>query len=114
MELGVGGTLGEVLLGAGHRQRVAPGRGAPPPHRAPPAGHPFGAWLRSELRRRRRSGRHLAGQVGVTDETVYQWLRGTSRPRAAMYWKIAAALDLQVEVVLAQAGYDALPSTAVQ
>ncbi len=79
-----------------------------------PAGHRFGLWLADELRRRNIPVRHFASCVGVTEETMSHWLRGKVRPRATMYWKIAVALDLTVEEVLARAGYDVPFSNPVQ
>ena len=110
MEIGADATLGEVFLEAGYRQRVAPGQGAPPPHRAPPAGHRFGAWLRAALRCRGITARRLADHLGVTEAMVSRWLRGTAHPRVTKYGRIAEVLGLEVAVVLEQAGYRVLPS----
>src|SRR5215212_2813861 len=110
MEREAGATRGEAFLEAGYRQQVGQEQDGLPATGALPAGHHFAAWLRNELRRQGLLARHLAHRVGVTEGIVSRWLSGKARPRLALCWKIAAALGREVEVVQAQAGYQAPPA----
>ena len=114
MELGADATLGEVFLEAEYHQQVGQGQDGLPSTGAPPAGHHFAAWLRDELRRQGLLARSLAHRVGVTEGIVSRWLSGKARPRLALCWKIAAALEVEVEVVQAQAGYQVPRSNPAQ
>lgn len=65
----------------------------------------FGAWLSRRLRSREWSGADLARQIGTGNSTVTQWLGDSRIPSPTSCEKIADALHLDIETVLAAAGH---------
>lgn len=64
----------------------------------------FGAWLQKQLNRRQWTQTELAKRAGVGQTTVSAWLRGARLPDALSCDKIADALFLSRDEVLARAG----------
>jgi transcriptional regulator with XRE-family HTH domain len=78
-------------------------RSGPPP--APPPRDPkFGDWFTRELERRGWSRYHFAQTAGVHPSMVYRWTEG-QRPQAEQCAKIAEALNVDLDLVLAAAGH---------
>jgi len=71
-----------------------------PPHRDPA----FGQWLLTELERRGWSRFYFAQSAGVHASMVYRWTEG-QRPEPKQCEKIAEALNVDLDVVLAAAGH---------
>lgn len=64
----------------------------------------FGEWLKQQLKRRQWSQSRLAAAAGVTPTAVSLWLAGKRLPDAESCDKIAEALFLDRDEVLARAG----------
>ena len=72
---------------------------------APPSRDPdFGVWLSAELERRGWSRFHFAQVADVHASMVYRWTEG-QRPEPAQCEKIAAGLNVDLDIVLAAAGH---------
>ena len=65
----------------------------------------FGTWLQSEMDARGWDARTLATRVGVQDNTVHYWLKGTKQPSVVSVLRISKALHCPVAEVLTKAGY---------
>lgn len=66
---------------------------------------PFGEWLRDEIDRKGWIPAMLADALGVPDGTVARWLNGARVPSSASCKRIAAALGVDPDLVLAHAGH---------
>lgn len=66
---------------------------------------PFGDWLGDELSRRGTSMRSFAIDIGVHPGTVARWVDGQAIPDSANCLKIADALRVDRDYVLALAGH---------
>lgn len=64
----------------------------------------FSQWLKQELDAREMRVRAFAEAAGVSRQLVYEWIRGTITPDTDSCDKIATALLLDPDIVLAAAG----------
>jgi len=65
----------------------------------------FGPWLRQQLKRRDWKQKDLADRAGVSTGAVSEWVNGHRRPEPPSCDRIADALGLPWDVVLAKAGH---------
>lgn len=65
----------------------------------------FGKWLVRQLQRREWTGADFARRLGTGNSTVTMWLGGTRTPSSSSSERIADALGVDRDVVLALAGH---------
>lgn len=65
----------------------------------------FGEWLGRELEQRRMTQVELASRVGVSPAAVSRWVSGQRVPDILLTERIAAALGIDDDIVLARAGH---------
>jgi transcriptional regulator with XRE-family HTH domain len=70
---------------------------------------PFGDWLLNQLNIKHMSQNQLARELGIKQSAVSYWKRGKRIPRPVNCRKIAIALNLDADVVLAAAGHRPMP-----
>lgn len=74
-------------------------------HNEPMTDDTFGDWLRVQMARRGFSQTELAERVGTTQSVVSRWVRNERVPDPSSCDRIADALGLDIDVVLAAAGH---------
>jgi len=68
----------------------------------------FAHWFAAELRDRRLSQADFARRAGISSGLVSSWVTGTRTPGIQSAQAIAAGLDVDVRLVLAQLGLDTM------
>ncbi|HKG29549.1 MAG TPA: helix-turn-helix transcriptional regulator [Thermomicrobiales bacterium] len=68
-------------------------------------GDDFPSWLKRQLHRREWSAAELARRMGVSPARVSEWLAGKYLPNPASCLRLADALNVEPDDVLARAGH---------